>query len=472
MQTKPTILIILGVTGDLTAKKIIPALFNLFKKQALPAQFKLVGFGRREFTPVSFRDFVRDILAQHFKDESLNSLNTFLDMLVYHQGLFEDMNSYAALNQTLKTIQKPWGAKTNRLFYLAVPPGLYETIFNNLKASGLGEQPDHSEVETRILVEKPFGSNLQTAEKLDQLLANLYREENIYRIDHYLAKEMVQNILTFRFSNDLFEKTWSSEFIEKIEIRLWETLGVEHRGSFYDGVGALRDVGQNHLLQMLALMAMDYPLDFSSKAIQLRRAQILKDLEIPSPEQIKKESYRAQYRGYQKITGVDPKSETETYFKIQARLSHPRWIGVPFIMEGGKRLHKQHKEIAVTFKHPENCLCPAGGVHYKNRIIFSLEPFEEIYIEFWSKKPGLTLALEKRTFNFLLRQASERRQYVEEYEKLLLDCILGDQTLFVSTHEVKSMWRFIDPIISAWNNNLVTLETYKPDTNEPIEGSA
>ena len=464
----PTILIILGITGDLTAKKVVPALFSLYKKGVLGEKFRIVGFGRKPFDNESIKPFIAELVKAKVSNPDSKSLAGFTNLFAYQQGLFETAESYQALKKMLDKIQEPWQTKTNRLFYLAVPPDIYQTIFENLKFSGLSDTPNNSDVETRILVEKPFGTNSQSAEKLEILLGSLFAENKIYRIDHYLAKEMVQNILTFRFSNDLFEKTWNREFIEKIEIRLWETLGVEKRGSFYDPIGALRDVGQNHLLQMLALITMDYPLDLNPAALHFRRAQILHNLKPLTAESVKQNTYRAQYSGYRQIDGVKSGSGTETYFKIKAYLTDPRWQGVPIFFESGKRMQEQRKEAVVTYRHPENCFCPSGGRHYKNRIIFSLEPTEGITIEFWSKKPGLQMVLESRTIDFVLRTSSERTQYVEEYEKLLLDCISGDQTLFVSTSEVKAMWAFIDPIISAWEQNLVPLKAYQPDTNEAV----
>jgi glucose-6-phosphate 1-dehydrogenase len=460
----PTILVLLGITGDLTAKKVVPALFSLYQKKVLSDKFRIVGFGRKPFDNESIKPFIAELVKARAKNPDPKAIEEFTNLFHYQQGLFEEARSYQALKNTLEKIQEPWKEKTNRLFYLAVPPDLYQMIFENLKSSGLSDTPDNSNVETRILVEKPFGVNSETAERLEQLLSSLFAENKIYRIDHYLAKEMVQNILTFRFSNDIFEKTWNREFIEKIEIRLWETLGVEKRGAFYDPIGALRDVGQNHLLQMLALITMDYPLDLSPAAIHVRRAQTLHALKPQTIEEIKENTYRAQYQGYGQIEGVKKGSSTETYFKIKTTLSGERWQGLPVIFESGKRMKEQRKEVVVTYRHSENCFCPSGGIHYKNRIIFSLEPVEGITIEFWSKKPGLDLVKESRTIDFVLRNNTERTQYVEEYEKLLLDCILGDQTLFVSTAEVKAMWAFIDPIVSAWEKNLVKLESYQPDT--------
>ncbi|MBX4187849.1 MAG: glucose-6-phosphate dehydrogenase [Candidatus Doudnabacteria bacterium] len=458
-QTMPTTIVILGVTGDLTAKKIMPALFNLYKKGILPDNFNIVGFGRREMGQLEFTGFISEMLNKKLKP-SASDIKDFSQHLSYVHGLFEDKVAYNKLSEHLESLET---ADAQRLFYLAVPPEIYETIFSNLDATDLGHGGS-KKVLTKILVEKPFGFNSETAEKLDKLLGTLFQEHQIYRIDHYLAKEMVQNILTFRFSNDLFEKIWSNKFIDKIEIRTWETLGVEQRGAFYDAVGTLRDVGQNHLLQLLALTTMDTPLDFSSQAIQLKRAQLMETLKPLTLEGINNQTFRAQYDGFKNIQGVKENSNTETFFKIKTELFHNRWHGVPVYMEAGKRMAEQVKDVIVTFKHEENCICPPGQ-HYTNRIIFSMEPEESITLEFWAKKPGLDNVIEKRTMDFMLRKNSERTQYVEEYEKLLLDAIKGDQTLFVSTSEVKSMWAFIDPIVRAWQNDVIPLNSYKPESN-------
>lgn len=463
-QIKNTNIILLGVTGDLTAKKIMPALFNLWKKGALPKNVNIIGFGRRELSSQEFLSFIKDLLVKKLKISDIE-FETFSTQLSYVQGLFDEQESYKKLSLHLESLEQTQ-FDVQRLFYLAVPPEIYETIFTNLDQSGLG-QGGEKKVETKILVEKPFGKDLQTAEDLDKLLGMLFQEHQIYRIDHYLAKEMIQNVLTFRFSNDIFEKIWNNQFIEKIEIRTWETLGVEQRGAFYDAVGTLRDVGQNHLLQMLALITMDAPLDYSSQAIQLKRAQIMSTLKPLSDEQIKAQTYRAQYSGFEKIEGVKETSQTETYFKVKTELFHQRWEGVPIYMEAGKRMKEQIKDIVVTFKHEENCICPPGQ-HYTNRIIFSLEPDEGIKIDFWSKKPGLEMAIEKRSLEFMLRQKSDSVQYVEEYEKLLLDSVRGDQTLFVSTSEVKSTWAFIDHIVAGWGKGLVPLNKYNPDSNPEV----
>lgn len=467
----PTIFIILGSTGDLMARKIAPALFNLFEKNKLPSMFKVVGVARHNFSDKDFRENIKENLLRHkeimIADQKADS---FLSLFLYSLSDLRKKADYKKLGDKLKSIDDSWGVCSNKLFYLAVTPNLYKNIFENLASSGMSKPCSQEQGWTRIIVEKPFGKDLKTAEKLDTMLGQLFKEVQIYRIDHYLAKEMIQNILSFRFANNLFEQTWSRKYIEKIEIQLWESLGVETRGSFYDSLGALRDVGQNHLLQMLALVAMDHPLDFNADTIRTKRAEVLKTLNKLSRSDLKKYTFRAQYEGYRNIKDVASDSQTETFFRIKATLDMPRLRGVPIILESGKKLAEARKQVVITIRHPIPCLCPTDAKeHYKNKIIIALEPKENITIQFWSKKPGLEFKMEERELNFSLREAGEKTQYVEEYEKLLLDCISGDQTLFVSTDEVKAMWRFVDPIFRGWKQDIVPLETYKPNSLKIID---
>lgn len=461
----PTVFIIFGATGDLMTKKIVPALFHLYLKNLLPKMFKIIGFSRRNINTVEFQEHVRKILTEHDgKDAASEEINRFINLFMYQQGNFDEITSYKTLAGTLGLTDKQWNVCSSKLFYLAVPPEYNKIIFEHLKSSGLTIPCGPDEGWTRVIVEKPFGKDLETAENLDSLLGKLFKEEQIFRIDHYLAKEMLQNILSFRFVNNLFEEVWNNKFIERIDIRLLENIGVEKRGAFYDGIGALRDVGQNHLLQMLALTTMEQPLNFDAEEVRSKRNDVISTLMPLNKEEIKKFTFRAQYEGYSGIKGVLDNSKTETYFKTVAYLSSPRWEGVPIVMESGKRLIRK-KEIIVTFKHPSPCLCPAGiKEHYKNKVIFSLEPEESIKIQFWSKKPGLEFKMEEKTLKFLYRPMQEKTQYVEEYEKLLLDCITGNQLLFISTSEIKQMWKYIDPIIKEWQQDVITLHNYQPDT--------
>jgi glucose-6-phosphate 1-dehydrogenase len=453
----PTVFVVLGVTGDLTAKKIAPALFNLFEKKLLPPKFAFVGVSRRDWGDAELREHIRAILHVKAPHATERSINGFLKLVTYGKAHFDKLSDYAALNDKLRAIDDRWGMCTNKLFYLSVPPQFYDEIFENLHKSHLTDPCSPEEGWTRVVVEKPFGSDEKTAKALDAHLARLFKEEQIYRIDHYLAKETFQNILAFRFANDLFESAWSNEHIERINIREWENVGAEDRGSFYESVGALRDVGQNHLLQMLALTTMDEPRGLGAEAIRQKRAEILETLELPTARDIKEKTFRAQYEGYQKIKGVAPKSQVETYFRVVGSLAHPRWQGVPIVMEAGKRLvgprEEETTEIEVIFR---------GG---KNKIIFRQDPKESITIHFLAKKPGFEMQLQDRTIEFDLRQATRKAQYTEEYEKLLLDAMAGDQTLFVSSEEIGAMWRFVDPIIRGWAKKVVPLRRYAPDSS-------
>lgn len=464
----PTVFIIYGATGDLMGKKIVPALFNLYKKGKFPHLFKIIGVSRRDLSEEKFIDYVHDLLVKHSQEKMTNEqIQKFLTYFMYHRGDFEDMNSYKTLASRMGIIDGGWNVCSNKLFYLAVPPQYYKSICEHLAHSGLTEPCGPDEGWTRVIVEKPFGGDHKTAEDLDLLLNKLFKEEQIYRIDHYLAKEMLQNILTFRFSNNLFESGWNNTLISKINIRTWESIGAEGRGPFYESVGALKDVGQNHLLQMLALVTMDRPKSQEAGEIRAKRAEVLSTLKVLTPAQIKGTTFRAQYRGYKNIAGVAENSKKETFFRVHAQLTSKRWEGVEIMMEAGKKLPLR-KEIEIILRHPNPCICPPDSAHLQNKIIFSLEPKEGIIVEFQSKRPGLEYTTSKRKFNFVYRNVGQRVQYVEEYEKLLLDCISGNQLLFLSTPEIKACWKFIDPIIKAWEDDIVPLNDYTPTTRQAI----
>jgi glucose-6-phosphate 1-dehydrogenase len=478
----PTTFVVLGVTGDLMTKKIAPALFNLHERGLLPPHFRLVGVSRRDWTDDDLKRHIQAILEVKVKHASPTSVTSFLKTVVYHKITFDAYADYVALGDALRRIDEEHGACSNKLFYLSVPPQFYDTIFTNIHKARLTEICDPGVGWTRVVVEKPFGSDEKSAKALDERIARLFKEEQVYRIDHYLAKETLQNILTFRFVNNLFEDDWGRNLIEKINIRELENVGAEDRGPFYESVGALRDVGQNHLLEMIALIAMDQPRDMSADAIRSARAALLETIKPLSHSEIAKKTFRAQYDGYRGVKGVDPKSTVETYFKIALELTHPRWKGVPIFIEAGKRIidpkrNEEVTEIEAIFKHEEPCLCALYGanmpgmdvpMHFKNSIIFRQDPHEQIAIRFWAKKPGLAMELEERTFNIDLRQGERKSQYTEEYEKLLLDCINGDQTLFVSSREVTAMWHFVDPIIKGWAKGLVPLRRYVPDSEAVV----
>jgi glucose-6-phosphate 1-dehydrogenase len=470
----PTILVVFGATGDLMERKIGPALYYLHEKERLPERFRVVGFARRDIPDAGFREMVSGAVRTHRATKPKESdVRGFAKSFSYAQGMFDDIDAYGKLVDKLNTIDDEWQVCANKLFYLAVPPQYYRTIFEHLAASGLtatcGE--DSAGGWTRVIVEKPFGKDCATARELDELLGTLFEEQQIYRIDHYLAKEMLQGIMSFRFSNNLLEPSWDNRAIDRIEINLLETLDAANRGAFYDGVGALRDVGQNHLLQMLALITMAQPVSMDADAIRAQRVAALRALAPMSAEEVRRATFRAQYDGFRDHPGVAADSTTETFFKVVTHLESPAWRGVPVIMQGGKGLGSVRKHIVVSFKHPEPCMCD-DTEHVENRVVFRLEPAESITIAFWTKKPGFDSALEERDFNFLLYEKEEKAQYTEEYAKLMLDAIHGDQTLFVSTREVRAMWQFIDPIVAGWADGLVSLERYRNGSDEVLTQSA
>lgn len=481
----PTILVIFGATGDLSRTKLIPALFHLHRKKALPPLFQIIGFSRRDLGDQGFRDFVRDVLK---KDSPINAnaedIESFLPLAAYQQGFFDKRQGYKKLAKRLGYQDKQWRTCANKLFHLAVPPSYYKNIFRSLAASGLTEPCSAEEGWTRVLVEKPFGKDLSTAEALDEVLGKLFKEEQIYRIDHYLGKETVQNILAFRFSNSFFDPAWNKDSIERIHISLLEAKGVEERGEFYDGIGALRDVGQNHLSQLLALFMMERPAHFNAESIRSRRAEVLHALHIPDEEEISELTVRGQYAGYTQLPHVRPNSDTETYFRIQAMVDTPRWEGVPVILESGKQMNESKVEVEIAFRHPRPCLCPTFAKaspfvkttgdesadrperHFRNVLRYEIQPNEQIRTSFWVKKPGKDMILEEKDFVFNYKQAYPEAAFNDPYEKLILAAIEGDQTLFVSTDEIMASWRYIDPIIRAWSKNKAKLLSYHPGSGD------
>ncbi|HEX9093921.1 MAG TPA: glucose-6-phosphate dehydrogenase [Coriobacteriia bacterium] len=468
-QDLPTVLVVFGATGDLMERKIVPALYHLHEKGRLPRRFRVIGFARRPLGDDAFRASVVDtVLAHSSQDVSRAAAHRFAKTFSYAQGHFDEGEAYGRLMDTLVAIDGEWAVCANKLFYLAVPPENYRVILKELSGSGLTAPCDDGGW-TRVLVEKPFGRDGATAQRLDDLLGTLFEERQIYRIDHYLAKEMVQGVMSFRFNNNLLEPSWNDRGIERIEIDLLETLDAAGRGAFYDGIGALRDVGQNHLLQMLALVTMEQPATLDADAIRAQRVAALRALPPMTGAQIRSQTFRAQYDGYRATEGVAPASMTETFFRVVTALDTPRWRGVPVVLQGGKALGSMRKDVVVTFRHPHPCLC--AGEHAQNRVTFRLEPADSVSIAFWTKKPGFETALEERDFDFFLYEKQEKAQYVEEYARLISDAIAGDQTLFVSTREVRAMWEFIDPIVSAWAADEVPLRAYAP-ASDAVLGEA
>lgn len=431
----------------------------------LPKNFRIVAFSRRPMSDKTYHAFIK-------KEQKLRKLQVlagpefqkFLKHVSYQQGLFDDAQSYKNLKRRLIDLDlKTFKRCSNKLFYLAVPPDLYPTILENLSRYGLTIACSDGEGWTRILIEKPFGRDDETAKKLDMLLGKLFREEQIFRIDHYLAKETLQNILMFRFSNSLFEPIWNAQHIEKVEIKIHEKIDIEGRGAFYDKIGTLRDVGQNHLLRMLALIAMENPNTMDAASIRLERSQVMKVLDPIEPKNISIQTVRGQYIGYRNEAGVAKNSTTETYFKIKAHISNKRWQGVPFYMESGKAMNTSAACIKVYLKTTNTHPSPNGT--NQNIITFNIQPQEGISILFWAKKPGLFSTLEPHDLHFNYDESVGKGKTVQAYERVLFDCIKGDQTFFASTEEVLASWKFVTPIIENWKKT--KLNSYKKGSNGP-----
>ncbi len=461
-SVSPLQIIILGGTGDLSTRKLLPALFDLYCKDKLPKKFSIFGIARRQYSHQEYRLFVNEIIVnQEQTHHDQKKIDAFCKRLFFVSGSFED----DALFQTLKkeiNFVKANRQCTNRIFYLAVPPSSYSSIFKQLHHHKL-----HKTAKTawsRLLVEKPFGNNVATAQKLDKQLGNLFAEEQIFRIDHYLAKEAVQNILSFRFANTLMQRAWNKEGIESIKIVMHEKVDASNRGAFYDGIGALRDVGQNHLLQLLALLTMSEPACFDAEHIRTNRLAILKKLQPLTRHTIAEQFVRAQYAGYRDTTGVGAASDTETFFELKAELRDPNWTDVPIFLSAGKALDKALVEVTVTFKDVATGLfLTANCETTANQIRLTISPEQQMHITLNAKKPGLGYQLESRTLSFDC--AGGKDEIKNSYEKVLIDCIHGDQTLFTTTEEVLAQWKYINTILKHIES--VPLQTYKKGSGGP-----
>lgn len=462
--TNPTQIIILGGTGDLSKRKLLPALLDLYARKKLLETFHIIGLARSTKTNREYQEFVHSALAEHHTehDHTPDTINAFCQHISYVQGSFDDKTSYDRLRQAIEEFDSLHQTQSNRLFYLAVPPKYYGQIFSDLQSSGAADET--GERWTHILVEKPFGHDLATAQKLDQQLSQLYREDQIFRIDHYLAKEAVQNILSFRFANTLLKAPWDKDSVESVHVTMSENIDVGSRTGFYEGVGALRDVGQNHLLQLVALVAMSEPATFTADDIRTERAKVLQALPLITPDKLKTAALRAQYEGYTATEQALEDSDTETYFELRTELDIPQWTGVPFFLRAGKALDTAEVSVTIHLKDTTAGLfntesCRSVG----NQIKLTISPEQTIDIVLNAKSPGLGFQLETRTLSFTCNKT--KGEIKNSYEKVLYDSIIGDQTLFTGTNEVLAAWRFITPILEQWH--ILPLLTYKKGSTGP-----
>ena len=460
-------MVIFGATGDLAQNKLIPSLFSLFKQEILSKDFFLIGFSRREISDADFRNFFQKLS----KDPKWNE---FAKHLYYQKGDFSEKEGYLSLEKKLFEIDEKMKACITRFFYLATPPQNYETILDRLYETKLSEGcSKHDENKqslrsddlkwTRIIIEKPFGKDLETAQMLDKKLAQIFEEKQIFRVDHYLGKETVQNIITFRFANGIFEPVWNKNFIDHVQITIAETKGIEGRGKFFDGVGMLRDMGQNHLMQLLAAVAMEQPRSFTKEDIRDERAKVVKALRSDGV-------VRGQYKSYKKEKDVSPGSETETFAAMKLFVDTPRFENVPFYLRAGKKMPKEVVEISIVFIQTCHILfkeygCPEIG----NVLTIRIQPEEGIYMRVIAKKPGPT--------KFSLHTVNMHFSYKEEfggvpseaYDKVLLDIFSGDQMLFNRSDELASSWKLITEILKRWEKEGGKVPIYEDSSWGPKE---
>jgi len=483
----PVTIVIFGASGDLSKRKLIPALYQLQMAGYLPDRYAVVGFSRTPMSDEVYRENMRAALQEQLANEghTVTADNPLIQALHYHPGSNDDPASFKTLKEKLEQLDRERNLPGNRLFYLSVAPEFFTMIIQNLCAAGLicGRQ---EKTWSRVIIEKPFGRDLASARQLNSDVTSLLDESQIYRIDHYLGKETVQNILSFRFGNSIFEPLFNQKYVDNVQITVAETLGMEgRRGAYYDTSGAMRDLVQNHMLQLLCLIAMEPPAALEARAIRDEKVKVLRAVLPLSRKEVAANTVRGQYgvgetngtivKGYRQEEGVNPKSVTETYVAIRLKIDNWRWAGVPFFLRTGKRLQKRVSEIAVEFKQPPLHLfgqLEQNGSdelsHPKsNVLVMRIQPDEGINLSFACKQPGMRVRLEDVHMDFFYNKTFQQRS-PEAYERLLLDALRGDASLFTRSDEVEYAWRFISSIHEGWANlPPPTFPNYYPFTDGP-----
>jgi glucose-6-phosphate 1-dehydrogenase len=460
---EPCAVVIMGATGDLTHRKLMPSLYNLAVDHLLPHGFSVVGFSRQDKAHEDFRNDMRDAVNKfsRYAPVQPHVWDSFAEGLFFQQADFSDINCYKRLGDCLRQVDEQRGTNGNRIFYLATPPTVFSLIVEMLGKSGLVTPHANGEQWTRLVIEKPFGRDLESAQTLNRELLSVFKEDQIYRIDHYLGKETVQNLLVFRFANGLFEPIWNRNYVDNVQITVAEDIGIDRRGGYYETAGALRDMVQSHMLQLLTLTAMEAPVALDANAVRDEKVKVLRAVKPLSPQQVEQETVRGQYgpgwvggkqvEGYRAEEGVAPDSTTETFVALRIVVDNWRWAGTPFYLRTGKRLPKRETEIAVTFKRAPLALFQHldPDAMTPNVLAIRVQPDEGISLKFIAKVPGQGYDL-KPVFMDFLYGASFSRQSPEAYERLLLDVMLGDSTLFTRRDEVEAEWSLITPILEAW----------------------
>lgn len=461
----PCILVIFGVTGDLTARRLIPAIYNLAREGQLPSQFAVVGFARREKSNEQFREEMKEAIGKFSRVKPVDETiwKSFKKQIFYHQSEFHDEKGYHSLEQFLKQLDGCFGTKGNRVFYLSTQPSFFTTICEKLHKTGLTY--DHHFVKdkySRIIIEKPFGHDLNSAHELQKDLLHYLSEEQIFRIDHYLGKETVQNLMVFRFANSIFESLWNSRYIDHVQITVAEEIGIGRRGAFFEEAGLLRDILQNHMMQLLSLVAMEPPVSLEANSIRDEKVKVLQAIRPFNPEDFEKYAVRGQYgsgficgenvKGYREEDKVDPNSSVETFVAMRLFIDNWRWHGVPFYLRCGKRLPKRATEIAITFKLPPAVLFQERkNLHEPNVLAIRIQPDEGTALKINCKVPGPASPIQPVKMDFRYG-AYFGISAPEAYERLILDCLIGDSTLFAREDEVFNSWKLLIPVLEHWQS--------------------
>jgi glucose-6-phosphate 1-dehydrogenase len=465
----PCALVIFGASGDLTQKKLFPALYSLAFRKLLPESFAVLGVARTEESDEDFKERMKEAVQKYGRDEFRDDVwATLAEGMRYVATDFADEHGEDAVVSTLEELDRERGLQGNRVYYLAIPPSVFPTV-----VQALGKRRT-TEGWTRLIVEKPFGHDLQSACTLNEAIHEYFAEEEVFRIDHYLGKETVQNMLALRFSNGIFEPIWNRQFIDHVQITVAESIGIEGRAGYYEQAGAIRDIFQNHLLQLLAITAMEPPIDFTAESVRNEKVKVLRSLHTPGPKSVVRGQYGRGFvdgdevRAYREEDGVDAQSMTETYVAAKLYVDNWRWADTPFYVRMGKRLARRETTIAIQFKrapHPPFEETAADGLR-PNVLLVHIQPDEGVSLAIGAKVPGQGMTIRTVHMDFLYGGAF-RTGMPEAYERLILDCMLGDATLFTRTDEVVEQWKLVDAIVASWIRDRPSFPNYAAGTWGP-----